>query len=191
MKTSIIICLIGFCCIGCNRSSFEIEPNPEPNPIPAPNTALYKLGDVDLLAASFGKGLRLMSVWSLDVHFDGTSGTWNYTYSDSLFPPTSYCFHSSFSTVKFDSTRPTGVGAGFISHSWLNSDSALMIAEQNGGTQFRIQNPHYTIAASVGIPVVPNPKTCWYITYQSIDNKAMSFILRIDANSGVVIAKNP
>jgi hypothetical protein len=190
LKTLTVMCLLGILCIGCNHSSVETEPNPIPNPVPAPNTAAYKLADIDLLAGSYGKGLRLMSVWSQDVHLDGTSGTWNYNYSDTLFPPTSYCFHSTFNSVKFDSTRPTGTGAGFISHNWLNSDSALMIAEQNGGSLFRTQNPHYKIAASVGIPVVPNAKTCWYITYQSIDN-TNSLMLRIDANSGVVIARYP
>ena len=177
--------LPGILCIGCNHSSVETEPNPLPNP----NTAVFKLGDVDSLADSFGKGLRLMTVLSQDVHLDGTANTWNYIYSDTLFPPTSYFFHSTFSNVKFDSTHAMGVGAGFIAHNWFNSDSALIIAEQNGGFQFRNQNPHYTIAASVGVPVVPNPKTCWYITYQSIDNNAILLVLRIDANSGVVIAK--
>ena len=185
MKTSIIIYLIGFCCIGCNRSSVE----PVPNQVPALNTAAYKWGEVYSLAESYRKGLQLISVWSQDVHLDGTSGIWNYTYSDSLFPPTSYCFHSTSGIVKFDSTCPTGTGAGFISNNWINSDLVLFIAEQNGGTQFRTQNPNYTIAASVGVPVVPDPKTCWYITYQSIDNKANYLLQRIDANSGVVIAK--
>ena len=186
LKTSTIICLLGIFCVGCNRNSVE----PGTNPAPAPNTAIYKLDDVDLLASSYGKGLRLMSVWSQDVNPDGMSGTWNYIYSDNLFPPTSYLFHSTSSTVKFDNTRPTGVGAGFISHHWCNSDLALFIAEQNGGIQFRNQNPHYRIIASVGIPVVPNPKTFWYINYQSIDN-SNSLILDIDANSGVVIGKYP
>ena len=133
LKPSTIVCLLCILCVGCNRNSVE----PVSNPIPTPNSAMYKLGDVDLLASSYGKGLRLMSVWSHDVNPDGMSGTWNYDYSDNLFPPTSYVFRSTSSTVEFNSTHPTGVGAGFISHNWCNSDLALFIAEQNRSLEWQ------------------------------------------------------
>ena len=67
-----------------------------------------------------------MSVWSQDVNPDGTFGMWNYNYSDTIFPPTSYFFHSASGSVRFDSTHATGVGSGFIGRNWFNSDVALI-----------------------------------------------------------------
>ncbi len=185
MKVSIMFCLFGIFSFGCSHNSLG------PNPNPVANTAKYKLADANSLAASYGKGLRLMSVYSQNVNHHGTSDKWNFQYSDTSMPPTSYVFHCISEIVGFDSTCPTGVGSGFIENeSWFNSDSALAIAEENGGSEFRAQNPHYTITASIGIPVVPNPRTEWYVTYQSSDIYSNFLMLRIDANTGAIIAKN-
>ncbi len=182
MKASIMFCFLGMFWFGCSHSSVG------PNPNPASYTAKYRLAEANSVAESYGKGLQLMSVSSRNVNPDGTSDTWSFQYSDTLIPPTSYVFHCKSGVVGFDSACPTGVGAGHITQSWFNSDSALSIAEHNGGSQFRAQNPRYTIVASVGIPVVPNPRTEWYIAYQSNDNYSNFLMLRIDANSGEVYA---
>lgn len=185
MKTSVMLFCLSVLCFGCNQSSVGPGPNPEEN------TAKYKLSDVNSLAGSYGKGLRLMSVSSRDVKPNGTSNTWSFQYFDTSVPPTSYWFHCNSNVVGFDSTCPTGVGTGFIDNrSWFNSDSALSIAEKNGGSDFRAQNPHYTIIASVGIPVVPDPATEWYIAYQSTDNLPKGLYMRIDAHSGEVYLMN-
>ena len=184
MKTTVMACLLSILWFGCSHNPVSPSPNPEQN------TAKYKLGDVDSLAASYGKGLQLMSVSSRNVNQNGTSDTWSFQFSDTSTPPTSYLFHCKSGDVGFDSTCPTGVGSGFIRNKgWFNSDSALAIAEQNGGSQFRAQNPHFTIMASVGIAVVPNPRTEWDITYQSNDSYSSLLVLRIDAITGAIIAK--
>jgi len=181
MKTSIMFCLLGILWFGCSHSSVG------PNPNLTANTAKYKLPEVNSLAQSYGKGLRLMLASSENVNPDGTSDTWSFQYSDTSMSPESYWFHCKSNVVGFDSTSPTGVGTGFIDNrSWFNSDSALGIAERNGGSQFRAQNPRYTIVASVGIPVVPNPTTQWYIAYQSTENPATRLLMWIDANTGQV-----
>jgi hypothetical protein len=185
MKLTITCCLFGILWFGCSHSSVG------PNSDPLPNTAKYKLADVNSLAVSYGKGLRLMSIHGDNINSNGTSSRWTFQYSDTSMPPTSYLFHSISGAVGFDSTRPTGVGSGFIeTKSWFNSDSALAIAEKSGGSEFRAQNPHYTITASIGIPVVPNPRTMWYVTYQSSDVYSSFLMLSIDANSGAIIARN-
>lgn len=183
MRTLITFCFLSILCFGCEESSV----GPVPGPAPVINTAAYKLEAVDSLAKSYHKGLRLMTVSSQTVNPYGTSDTWLYQYSDTSMPPTSYWFHSSFNMVRFDSTHPTGVGPGCITQHWFNSDSALYISEQNGGSGFRSANPHYAISASVGIPVVPNPRICWYVTYRSVDDNTKSLMLTIDAASGGVI----
>ena len=184
MKTSIMFCLVGILCYGCSHSSVG------PNPNPVSNTAKYKLADANSLAESYNKGLRLMLVVSNTVSSNGSSDNWQFQYSDTAMPPTSYWFHCKNGVVGFDSTCPTGVGTGFIDHkSWFNSDSAFDIAAENGGSQFIAQNPHYTIVASVGIPVAPNPTTQWYIAYQATDNPNI-LRMRIDASTGQVFPMN-
>ncbi len=183
MRTLITFCFISILCFGCEESSV----GPVPGPVPGINTAAYKLEVVDSLAKSYHKGLRLMTVSAQYVNPIGTSGTWSYQYSDTSMPPTSYWFHSSFNMVIFDSTHATGVGSGFITQHWFNSDSALYISEQNGGTDFRSASPHCTISASVGIPVVPDPRICWYVTYRSVEDNTKSLMLIIDAASGEII----
>jgi hypothetical protein len=185
MKVTMIVCSLGILYPGCDFSA------PWPSPGPTGNTAARKLEEVKTIAESYGKGLRLLTVRSHQVRTDGTSDTWQYQYVDSGVPPTSYWFHSSSTTVGFDSTSPTGVGAAVITHKWYDSDYALGIAERNGGTQFRTQYPHCTISASMGEPVVPDPTTSWWITYRSDDNNTKSLSFAIDAGSGAVTMRYP
>ncbi len=181
MKTTMMVCLLSVLWFGCSHNPIAPNANPEQN------TARYKLRIMDSLAQSYSKGLQLMLVVSDNVKPNGSSDTWEFQYSDTAMPSTSYWFHCKDGVVGFDSTSPTGVGTGYIDDTnWFNSDSALSIAAQNGGSQFIVQNPHYTITASVGIPVVPNPTTQWYISYQSSDNPANVLRMRIDASSGQV-----
>ena len=178
MKTITLVGLLGGLCFGCNHNSMGPAMNP------APNTAAERLGDVEILAQSYGKGLRLMTIMSKDVKPDGTSELWQYQYVDGSMPPSAYWFHSTSSTVAYDSSSALGVGSAVINHTWFNSDSGLSIAERNGGFQFRSANPHYTITASVGEPVVPNPTTNWWITYRSKDDDTKLLMFTIDANTG-------
>ena len=184
MKTAIIICLFGTLWFGCNHSSV----GPEPGPVA--NTATYRLSDVNSLAASYGKGLRLMTVISSNVNIDGSSATWQYSYVDILMPQTSYWFHCSSDRVQFDSTSSTGVGSAIISETWINSDSAMYFADQNLGSQFRAANPHHTIVAYLSEPLVPNPTAFWFVTYRSNDDQSKFLALRVNAHSGEVVAMN-
>jgi len=176
-----MFCLLGILWFGCSHNSVG------PNPNPASNTAKFKLADANSLAASYGIGLRLLTVASHQVNIDGTSNEWQYVYEDTAMPHNTYWFHNNASGVVFDSTTAALIGSGIIYQTWFNSDSALTIGEQNGGSQFRAQNPHYIIVASIGDPVVPNPKTYWYVTYRSTDDQSKLLALSIDANSGTVI----
>jgi hypothetical protein len=178
MKTSMMICFLGIFCFGCDHNSVG------PAPGPSGYTAKHKLGDVNSLVESYGKGLRLMTVMSKDIAHDGTSEMWQYQYADTSWPPSAYWLHSTSTTVAFDSNSAFGVGSAAITHKWFDSDSALGFAERNGGSQFRNNNPHYTIVSSVGEPVVPNPTTSWWITYRSKDDNTKLLMFTIDANTG-------
>ena len=181
MRTSIMFCCLVILWFGCSHNSVG------PNPNPVANTAKYKLADVNSLAESYGKGLRLVIVMSHQVNNDGTSDKWQYVYTDTAMPHATYWFHADADGAVFDSTTAALIGSGIIYQAWFNSDSALTIADQNGGSQFRTQNPHYTIIASVGEPVVPNPKAYWHVTYQSTDNQSKILELSIDAITGEAV----
>lgn len=183
MRASILLSILGILLSGCSHSSVGPGTNIEEN------TARYKLSDVNALAESYGRGLELISVLSTNVSTDGTSGEWSYQYSDTSVPPTAYAFHCKNGAVGFDSAYTTDVGEGFINRGWFNSDSALSIAEQNGGSEFRAQNPHNTILASLRDLTGPDPTTMWEIAYQSNDSYLSLLVIRIDAISGAIIAK--
>lgn len=180
MRTLIIVGLLSILLAGCKHDS--VGPTPNPTPI----TATEKLSGVQSAAQLYRKGLRLMTIQSKDVKPDGTSELWQYQYVDTSMPPSAYWFHATSSTVVFDSNSPVGFGSAIITHRWFDSDSALSIAEQNGGTQCRSSHPHYTIEAFVGEPVVPKSTTGWWITYRFKDDNSKLLILGIDANTGTV-----
>jgi hypothetical protein len=180
-----IICFLSLLCSACDYGTFA------PGSGTAANSAKDKLEEVNSLAQSYGKGLRLMTVSSQEVRIDGTSDVWQYIYAGGSLLQTSYWFHSGAGMIAFDSNSATGVGSAAITHHWCNSDSAMFIAERNGGSQFRNQNPRCSITAGVGEPVVPNPATTWWITYRSKDDRSRSLTLGIDANTGVVTLKYP
>jgi hypothetical protein len=185
MKMPVLLCSLGILTFECKDGTVG------PGPSPRAMTAAYKLSEVDSLAESHAKGLRLMTVISRDVSTDGKSDAWGYMYVDTAIPRNSYWFHSTSTTVVFDSNSATGVGSAVITHRWFDSDSALVIAERNGGSQFRGQNPQYTISASVGEPVVPNPTASWWITYRSKADNTKLLLLAIDANTGLVTMTYP
>jgi hypothetical protein len=160
-------------------------------PSPVAHTAAEKITEVNALAYSYGKGLRLVTVSAMEVSPDGTADVWNYQYVDSTLPPTAYWFHSTSGMVAFDSTTPAGVGAGIIRHTWFDSDSAMSIAERNGGIQVRTSHPACTISASLGEPVIPNSSTTWWITYRGIGGAAVSLILGINAVTGEITLRYP
>jgi hypothetical protein len=153
-------------------------------------TAAYYFRAVDSFADSYDKGLRLQTIRSDDVHWDGTSQTWYYDYvATTETPPITYCLHSTSTAIAFDSTSSLKIGAAVVTHGWFDSDVALMVAEKNGGSDFRAHNPGYTISAALGEPVVPSPTTYWYITYRSEADRSRFLTMTIDANTGAVTGK--
>jgi hypothetical protein len=73
-----------------------------------------------------------------------------------------------------------------ITRRWVDSDSALVIAELNGGLMFRRQNPQCTISASLGEAVVPDPIMKWWIVYRSRANNSTALFVTVDAAGGEV-----
>lgn len=153
-------------------------------------TASFGYPAVRSLALSFDEGSRLIGIGSDEVNYDGTAPKWSYSYLASG-TPSIHWFHATYDGVAFDSNAALKLGTKEITHSWVNSDVALLIAEQNGGRDFRNQTPNCTISASLGEPLVPDPKTCWWIAYRSKEDRSRYLSLTIDASNGTVIGKYP
>jgi hypothetical protein len=189
MRRSSVFVTACVLCLGCKDDSVNRLPIESEGKI----TAAYKMADVSTLANSYSKGLRLISVSSEVVGPDGTSPLWRYEYvvTPPPTPPATYCFHSTYSTVAFDSNSTYRVGSAIVTHTWFDSNVALTISEDNGGRQFRAQNQNSTITAGLGEPVVPNPTTYWWITYRAKEDKSKSLTLGIDANTGLITTRYP
>lgn len=183
MKRSIVLFTLALIWFGCSRSPVG------PGSDPATNTARYKLADLDSLAGVYGNAPGLLSVTGRNVGTDGTAGTWLFQYADTSFPHTAYAFHCKSGVVGLDSSYPASVGSGFVSGSWFNSDSALGIAEENGGSEFRAQHPQSVILASLRDIAPHDRRTMWEISYMSNDSYSSLLVVRIDASSGEIIAK--
>lgn len=153
-------------------------------------TAAYNFSAVESLISTYYDGLLLLSIKSDNVDYDGYAKKWCFVYSSGGIA-VDYIFHSTYYDVGFDSTTVEIIGIGYISRTWFNSDKALGIAEENGGKDFRMKNPDYSIKASLSEPVIPNSTTYWYVTYRSKSDKTKSLMLGINANTGEVTLKYP
>jgi hypothetical protein len=145
---------------------------------------------VDSLMRTIDSTTRLHSISSDSVLIDGTSTSWNFMYKG--YPPQqvytiNYFLHTTFSSAIYDSSSSTILfGGESISKPWFNSDSALVLAEEQGGKVFRINNPHYKITAKLAEPLVPNATPWWYINYKSIDNPSIMLGINLNATDSIV-----
>jgi hypothetical protein len=162
--------------IGCGENSIE-NSLIEGNKI----TAAYNFKTLESLVYSYDRELKLLSIRSDDVDYEGFALEWCFRYSSDNIA-VDYYFHTTSKEVVFDSTSTAkNIGSTFISHPWFDSSEAFRIAERNGGKEFRKKNLEYSVQASLGEPLIPNSRTFWYITYYS---KTERLMLAIDADSG-------
>jgi len=145
--------------------------------------ASHKIKEIDSLVYIIDSEVKLINVMSDSVFIDGTSLSWNYCYRNY---DVHYYFHSTFNSAIYDSSDTLIIyGPSNISKHWIDSDSALFLAEEQGGREFRNTNIHYKITASLGEPIVPDSKPFWYINYISLDNASNQLNLIIEAESDV------
>jgi len=146
-------------------------------------TARYDLPRIIPVAKSIDSSALLISINSDSLLKDGTSLVWHYQYEDGI-KNVNYFFHSTGDSVFYDSTNSNfSLALNYIWVKWIDSDSALIIAEEQGGKEFRNGNPHYRVEASLkqlsyGAPLF-DPR--WYVTYRSLDNPDSVLFMNIDA----------
>jgi hypothetical protein len=111
-----------------------------------------------------------------------------YRYGDSS-AFVNYFFHTTVGTAYYDSSNHVrSVGDAYITKPWIDSDSALALCENRGGSAFRIANPQCSIQAAVGEAVVPNSHPFWYIRYVPVDPLKVPLAILIDATDSTLSA---
>lgn len=166
-----LFCLVCFVCISIH-SVYSSEDK---------ITACHFKDKVDSLAKSIDTSSKLLFVKSDTVNINGTSRYWIHCYA-SLDSIRYYYFRTTLDSVIFDSTSIFILaGPSVITTNWIDSDSALFLAELQGGRDFRDQNPDYRIEALLGQSLVPPTPPEWYITYISNENPENRKLIIIDA----------
>jgi hypothetical protein len=130
----------------------------------------------------------LLLIKSDSVLINGTSYSWKYRYSyfteDNK---SSYFFHTTKDSAIFDSLNNSIlIGAASIKKPFVDSDSALVLAENQGGKEFRDSHPNCKITASLGESLVPNSTPRWYIYYISIDDPSEKLFINLDATENSI-----
>lgn len=152
-------------------------------------TASLRLPLVESSVQKLSRNYRLTNIRSDVVNYKGYSAKWYYEYHnyENRTIDSSMYFNAMIEAVVLDSISTIRkAGNGIITHPWMDSDKALLAAENNGGREFRNNNPDYRIEAALGEPVIAVPSTFWYITYRSQKNNSVRLSLIIDAISGAV-----
>jgi len=146
-------------------------------------TARYLLNFADSLALTIASDAKLLLVNSTDVDTAGKAVSWNYLYS-SIANRKEYYFHTENTSVIYDSSRDMRFGIAPVDSNWIDSDSALKLAELNGGVNFRTLYPESKITALLYKIVYPPFYTYWEIQFIDTDS---SITIRIDALTGEVV----
>lgn len=123
----------------------------------------------------------MLTIESDSTFYGGTSHTWYYRYASwNRQNPTYYFLHTTQNSVVYDSSNNIiWFDVIYVTLPWVDSDSAWVIAEAQGGSNFRLLHPYNKILASLQQAGVPNSNPSWYLIYRSLDNSNdyVSFIL--------------
>lgn len=151
-------------------------------------TAKYNKHKVDSLVNTINPDAKLRWITSDSVSIKGTSLSWNYWYgyfSEEVH--TNYFFHATLDSVVYDSLNHLApLGIMYIDTLWFDSDTALALAENQGGVDFRNHHTGFKIIASLGKPLVPNSTNRWYIQYISLDDHSDRLHFNLDATASTV-----
>lgn len=136
-------------------------------------TAKHGLPRIDSLISIINPDAKLLWLWADSIDLNGTSISWNYKFGDySNDIHTYYFLHSTIDSVNYDSLNHLVIpGSMYIDSSWIDSDSAIIIAENKGGKDFReSHNNNFNVFARLGKPLVPYSTNQWYFFYTSLDD---------------------
>ena len=150
------------------------------------------LASSDSLVLTRGFTAYLSQVQSADVDTSGKASVWIYAFfsidpdlvrhNDSV-----YYVIAQNNVATFDHVSPLGYGPEDIWHPWMNSDSALFVAQQDWGSDIIHRFPSATIKALL-LQVPAPPFNCeWEIDYVCQDSTRSVYL---DATTGNIIKQS-
>ncbi len=151
--------------------------------ITAQVTAGFYKKSADSLSLLYALDAKLMLVNSDTIGFNGLSNNWEFIYCSPA-ALKEYHFVSDNYHLIFQEELPLRVGIGVININWIDSDSALAIAESSGGKEFRNKYPSANIKAALVNYVTPPGDIFWSIMYH-YNNTNLTIL--INAQTGSVI----
>ena len=149
------------------------------------HTAKYLLGEVDSLAQMKAADTKLVWISGSKLNYNGTAISWHYIYA-SFGQSKEYLFYTLGSDIIFEGVGELRDGTAIIDTDWIDSDSALTIAEAAGGSNFRSIYPDWEIKAVLNMALFPPFLTYWRITYSS-DSTGEKFYVLFDAVTGELV----
>ncbi len=151
--------------------------------------ASHNTAKVDSIVSKMDSTGKLFWIQCGDlISLDGTCTSWYYWYMSTgpTLPPTHFYLHTVGDSVIFDSSSTyfplNQLEFTWITKPWFDSDSAIVVAEQNGGAQFRMVHPSAGIVGTLLEPLNPNfwwPH--WRLWYLALDSTGEVLVFNIDA----------
>jgi len=147
-------------------------------------TANFLYHKADSIAHTINNNPRILQIKSNDVDSTGKGDIWNYKFVNY----TTYTYinvHLGLDSVSYDTSQDLISGFSQMDLGWIDSDSALTIAEANGGRQFHAKYDDIQISANLAKDS-GSIITEWGITYFSKMHELVKFFIAINSISGSV-----
>jgi hypothetical protein len=117
-------------------------------------TARMRLSQTETMAHAWAPDAELRIVYGMEIGADGTSTMWMYLYASPILGK-GFVFSTLGSTVLSQGETDEFPEVGPLSPDWINSDAAMAVAENAGGSDFRNDHPDYTIGAMLAGTLMP------------------------------------
>jgi len=153
-------------------------------------TAKHLKAIADSLSVVFASNAELATVKSFDVDTMGEASAWTYTYfsfdTSGARNSKSYSFIAQDGQVTFDDSGAVPWGPFILLCEWMDSDSALAIAQHAWGSDIKRRFPSCAIIASLWQLPAPPWYCAWHVDYRCPDSVRSVYI---DATSGEVLRR--
>jgi hypothetical protein len=150
--------------------------------------AKYLIKSADSLALTLSSVARLAAIESSNVDTSGKSTVWTYVYfsfdTSNIHNSKAYYIIGQNNQVIYDHWDSLGVGPAILFAWWMDSDSAVTVAQHAGGSDICRRFPGCTIAASLFQWPAPPFISEWRIAYHCSDSVRT---IRVNGTNGQII----
>lgn len=147
-------------------------------------TAHQRLIESNALAKSIVDDVSFIGIYTNESSTEGKSTSWQYRYFSVKQNKTIY-ITATTRKIRYDSSSAAIFGISTIVRSWINSDSAVYIANKSGYWNF-VTHPDCKMIIFLYEPLVPNSYPIWEITYYIIGSKLRETV-KVNALTGEII----